>query len=593
MWSTPAKYVVEPDACAIDDIDANARIRPDHAAFARKVDGVWRPVTSRGFLDQVNALASGLVAAGIEPGDRVGLMSSTCYEWTLCDFAIWAAGAVTVPIYETSPPAQAAWILQDSGAVAAFAENDQCAAVLDQADVPGVTLRWQLDRDLDKLMATGRSRPAGPPADRRQAVGAAAPATIVYTSGTTGRPEGCVLTHDNLVAEVRNVALADGLAEQVLTESSSLLLFLPLAHIFARMVALVAVHNGTQLAHLSGPGDLAAELQQYRPTLILGVPRVFEKLHDSARFAAATAGHPRLFQLAETTAVAYSRALERGRPGLWLRGAHRLFERPVYTPLRAALGGHARYASSGGAPLGARLGHFLRGAGVTILEGWCLTETTSGSTLNLPSSQRMGTVGRRLPGCSVRIDTDGEVLVKGPNVFAGYWHDDEATAGMFDADGWLRTGDLGELDDGYLRIVGRKKDLIITASGKNVAPAPLEDQVRAHWLVGDCLVVGQGRPYIAALVTLDPDGFERWKHQHSLPATTAAADLRDDPALRAEIQTAIDTANRTVSRAEAIKRFRVLPPPFQIGAELTSSRKVRRDYAEARLAADIGELFSL
>ncbi|MCM4084354.1 AMP-dependent synthetase/ligase [Paractinoplanes hotanensis] len=592
VWSTPARYVAEPGVSAADDIVDNARVRPDHPAFARLVDGTWQSVTSKQFLDEVTSLASGLIAAGIGPGDRVGLMSSTRYEWTLCDFAIWTAGAISVPIYETSPPAQAEWILNDSGAVAVFAENDRCAAVLDAAATSPGLRRWQLDRDLDRLAAAGRTRPAAELAERRRMVGATTPATIVYTSGTTGRPKGCVLTHGNLVAEIRNVARADGVADGVLTEHSSLLLFLPLAHILARMVALVAVHNGTQLAHTSDLAGLADELPRYRPTIILGVPRVFEKLYDTARFIAVTGGHRHLFRAAESTAVAYSRSLETGRPGLPLRVAHRLFDRLVYAKVRATLGGRARHACSGGAPLGVRLGHFFRGCGVTVLEGWGLTETTSGTTLNLPAFQRIGTVGRPLPGCAVRVDADGEVLVKGPNVFAGYWRDAAATAGAFDTDGWLRTGDLGELDDGYLRITGRKKDLIVTASGKNVAPAPLEDRVRAHWLVGDCVVIGEARPYVAALVTLDPDGFARWKRQQGLAAAHGVAELLDHPNLVAEIQTAVDEANRTVSTAEGVRKFRVLAEPFQVGAELTPSQKVRREYVRSKLRPEIDELYA-
>jgi long-chain acyl-CoA synthetase len=592
MWSTPAEYTVEPDACATDDIVANARVRPDHEAFARQVGEGWRPVTSEQFLREVNELASGLITAGVEPGDRVAIMSGTSYRWTLCDFAIWTAGAVTVPIYETSPPAQAAWILSDSGAVAAFAGDDRCAAVLDAAATPALVHRWLMDRDLDRLAAAGRSLPDGLLADRRRDMRADTPATIVYTSGTTGRPRGCVLTHGNLVAEVRNVAYADGIADDVVTQDGRILIFLPLAHIFARVVSLVAVHNGTQVAHTSDLGNLPADLRAYRPTLVLAVPRVFEKLYDAAKLAAVTAGHRRLFRAAESVAVAYSRSLETGGPRLRLRFAQRFFDRLVYARLRAALGGQARYACSGGAPLSARLGHFFRGCGVTILEGWGMTETTSGTTLNLPASQRIGTVGRPLPGFAVRLDADGEVLTKGPNVFAGYWHDGQATAEVFDPGGWLRTGDLGTLDDGYLTITGRKKDLLITASGKNVAPAPLEDRIRAHWLVGDCLVLGDARPYITALVTLDPDGFARWKQQRGLPPNAEAADLRSEPGLLAEIQRVVDEANRTVSAAEGIKRFRILPQPFRVGVELTPSQKVRRQYVLTTMAAEIDDLYT-
>ncbi|MFJ9723106.1 AMP-dependent synthetase/ligase [Streptomyces sp. NPDC101209] len=591
-WYTPAEYVTSPRANATDDIVDNALHRPGHEAFARKEGGGWRTVTSRAFADEVMALAAGLMAAGIAPGDRIALMSGSRYEWMLCDFAIWTAGAVSVPVYETSSAEQVEWILRDSGARAAFVEGEERARVVTAAEVTSVRQVWRLDGGLGHLVELGRTVPRELVERRRRAVGADALATVVYTSGTTGRPRGCLISHGNLVAEVRNVAAADGITEKVLTDRTRLLVFLPPAHVLARVVALAAVHNGAQVAHTSDLGNLTTELRTYRPTLLLAVPRIFEKLRNTAQRTAVAGGHARMFRAAEATAVAYSEALDHGGPGLWLRARHRVFDRLVLAKLRAALGGHVAYACSGGAPLGAGLGHFMRGAGVTVLEGWGLTETASGVTLNLPGAQRIGSVGRPLPGCAVRIGPGDEVLVKGPNVFGGYLHDEEATAEAFDEEGWLRTGDVGQLDDGYLTITGRKKDLIVTAVGKNVAPAPLEDRLRAHWLIDQCVLVGDRRPYIGALITLDPEFVVWWGREHDRPRTHGVAELRDDPELRSAVQAAVDEANRTVSAAESIRRFRILSRGFAVGEELTPSQKVRRGYVAAKFAADIEALYA-
>jgi long-chain acyl-CoA synthetase len=592
-WSTPPRFVVPAEVNATDDVFDNATRRPDHAAFARSVDGVWRTVTAKQFADQVTALAAGLIATGIRPGDRIALMSATRYEWALCDFAILTVGAVTVPVYETSSAEQVAWILRDSDAAAVMVENAAQLAVVDAAGAASVRHRWLIDGgDLDTLAASGKSISAAEVQQRRREVSAERLASIVYSSGTTGRPKGCMISHRSLVAEVRNTAHAEGVSETVLTDRSSILLFLPLAHIFARAVQMAAVHNGTTIAHTGDLQHLPTTLREFRPTILLAVPRVFEKLFNTASQSAASAGHARLFRAAEATATAYSHSLDTGHTGLWLRLKRRAFDRLVYTKLRDAMGGRVTHAVSGGAPLGARLGHFLRGAGVTILEGYGLTETTAGVTLNLPSAQHIGSVGRPLPGCTVRVAADGEVLVKGPNVFAGYWHDEPATRQAFDAQGWLRTGDLGTLDNGYLTITGRKKDLIITASGKNVAPAFFEDRLRAHWLVDECLLVGDRRPYIAALLTLDPLAFVQWKQQHRKPAGATVAQLRHDPSLRATIQTAIDEVNQAVSHAEAIKQWQVLPDQFTLGDELTATQKLRREHVLAKLADEIDALYS-
>jgi len=591
--STPPRYAPAERANATDDIMDNARRRPAHPAFARRVDGVWSTVTSREFAEQVTALAAGLMAAGIAPGDRIALMSGTRYEWTLCDFAIWTAGAVTVPIYETSSAAQVAWILADSGAVAAFVEGERYATVVQQVRPPSTRSLWRIDGDdLTELTASGRAVPRDQVERRRRNICADDLASIVYTSGTTGRPRGCMITHGNLVAETRNVAGADGIADTVVNENTRLLLFLPLAHILARAVALVAIRNGAQLAHTSDVKNLPTYLTEYRPTLILAVPRVFEKLCHTAEHTARAAGHARLFRTAEATAVAYSEHLQTGHPGTWLRLKRRVFDVFVYAKLRAALGGQVTYACSGGAPLGPRLGHFLRGAGVTVLEGWGATETTAGVTLNLPAACRIGTVGRPVPGSTVRIGPGDEILVKGPNVFRGYFNDEPATAEAFDPDGWFSTGDLGRLDDGYLSITGRKKDIIITAGGKNVAPAVLEDRLRAHWLIDQCLIVGDRRPYIGALITLDPDVLAEWKREHAKTHIADLTDLRHDPDLRAAVQQAVDEANLAVSATEAIKRFRILASPFTVGDELTPTQKVRRRHVLTKLADEVEALYA-
>jgi long-chain acyl-CoA synthetase len=591
-WATPPRFVVPADINAADDVADNASRRPDHAAFARKIDGGWHTVTARQFADQVTALAAGLIAAGIQPGDRIALMSSTRYEWALCDYAILTVGAVTVPIYETSSAEQVAWILRDSDATAIIVESGSLLAVVEEAHVESVRRRWVIDGgDLGALAASGASVPAEQVEQRRRGVAAAQLASIVYTSGTTGPPKGCMISHGSLAAEVRNTASAEGIRESVLTDRASILLFLPLAHIFARVVQFAAVHNGTCISHTSDLQHLPAELHDVSPTIVLAVPRVFEKLYNTAQHKAAAAGHAKLFRAADATATAYSQSLDRGGPGPWLRIKRRVFDRLVYGKLRDAMGGRVAHAVSGGAPLGARLGHFLRGAGVIILEGYGLTETTAGVTLNLPAALRIGSVGRPLPGCAVRIAADGEVLVKGPNVFSGYWRNEQATDEAFDGQGWLCTGDLGQLDDGYLTITGRKKDLIITASGKNVAPAFLEDRLRAHWLIDECVLVGDRRPYIAALVTLDPQAFTQWKQDHHKPLDATVAQMRQDPELAATIQTAIDGVNSAVSRAEAIKRWRVLPGQFAVGDELTATQKVRREHVLAKLADDIDALY--
>ena len=592
QYSTPPADDVAVDANAADDVFEWAARRPEHLSFAHKVEGKWRSVTARQFAERVLAVSAGLVAAGIRPGDRVGLIGETSYEWAVCDYAVWAAGAVTVPVYPSSSPAQIGWILNDSAAAAVLVQDERmCSVVLDVRPACADRVWAVAGGGLDALAALAEAGPEQAGACGRRSAPADSPATIVYTSGTTGRPKGCVLTHRNLVAEVHSVLAAEGVAEEVLTENTKLLLFLPLAHIFARVVLLAAVRAGSEVAFTHDLTHLTRDLAEVRPDLIVVVPRVLEKLYNTAARKAINAGHQRVFEAAADTAIAYSRALTEGRPSWQLRARRLAFDRLVYAKLRATLGGRVRYAASGGAPLDARIGHFMRGAGVNVLEGWGMTETSAAVTLNLPARQRLGTVGPPLPGAAVRVE-EGRILVKGPAVFSGYWNDERATREAFDAQGWLRTGDLGELRDGYLTVVGREKDLIVTSVGKNVAPAPFEDRLAAHWLIDQCVVVGDNRPYIGALIILDPESFAAWKLQEHRATGATVADLRDDPALRGVIQAAINEVNAEVSQAEAIRRFRIVPARFTVGDQLTPTQKTRRLVVLGQLAHEVDALYS-
>ena len=594
--SVAAHYVATRDENLTDDVFDHAAQWPDQQGFSRRVGERWEPVTYREFADEVVKVAAGLMAFGVGAGDRVALLSRTRFEWMVCDFAIWAAGGVTVPVYETSSAEQVEWILGDSGAVAAIVETEDHAKTVAQVRIGLPELRevWVLDAGgMDELITAGRKLPAEAVLERRRTVTSDALATIIYTSGTTGRPKGCSITHANLLAEVHNVCTADGVQELVFNQHTRTLHFLPLAHILARSIQLAAVHNRVHLAHTGDIKNVAPQLVEFKPTSVLSVPRVFERIYNTAKHKAAAEGKARIFAMADATAVDYSKARDAGGAGFVLKLKHTVFDHLVYTKLRAAIGGDVRWAVSGGAPLGARLGHFFRGIGITVLEGYGLTETCAGITLNLPDAQHIGSVGRPIPGCSVRIADDGEVLLKGGNVFVGYWHNDEATREVFDADGWFRSGDLGELDgDGYLTITGRKKDIIVTSSGKNVAPTVLEDRLRSHWLVSQCLVVGDARPFIAALITIDADAFEQWKTEAGKQADATVADLREDPDLLAALQAAVDDANKAVSSAEAIKKFRVLEGDFtEEGGELTPTLKVKRNVVFATFGDEVDALY--
>ncbi|WP_030488907.1 AMP-dependent synthetase/ligase [Micromonospora chokoriensis] len=599
-FSVPPIVTVGDAANLTDPVWDNAEVAPDTVQFARptpSADGTataWAEVTCLQFRDEVAAVARGLIAAGIEPGVRVALMSRTRYEWTLLDYAIWAVGAVTVPIYETSSAEQAAWILEDSNAVAVVVETEAHAALIAgvRHRLPELGQVWQIDLGgVDELVTTGAAVELAEVERRRKAVRANDLATIIYTSGTTGRPKGCVLTHRNMYADVAN---AVPVLPNLFNAGASTLLFLPLAHAFARLIQIGVVQARATMAHCADTKNLVAELQAFRPTFVLSVPRVFEKVYNAAKQKAEADGKGNIFARAEQVAIAYSEALETpGGPGLALRAQHVVFDRLVYRKLRAALGGRCRDAISGGAPLGARLGHFFRGIGVTVLEGYGLTETSPAAAANLPTGTRIGSVGRPLPGVTVRIEDDGEILISGELVFAGYWRNETATAEAISTDGWFRTGDLGQLDsDGYLSITGRKKELIVTAAGKNVAPAVLEDLVRAHPLISQCVVVGDRKPFIAALVTVDEEALPTWLEGAGMPLDTSVEQLREHEGLRKEIQAAIDTANQAVSKAEAIKVFRVLPRDFtEATGELTPSLKVKRQVVHKTYAAEIADIY--
>jgi long-chain acyl-CoA synthetase len=595
--SVPVIYVVKPTDNITDDVFEHAGDSPDAVGLKRKVNGIWTPVTWREFAEQVRSIAAGFIAAGIQPGDRVGLMSRTRFEWTVLDYAILTAGGVTVPIYPTSSLAQVEWILGDSGAVAVVVETDEHAEKIAEARhrLPALAHVWEIDGGrfggLPDIAARGARITPEQAEERRHSRGAGDLAEIVYTSGTTGRPKGCMLTHGNLVANARNCMQNDGF-QRVFNEHHSTLLFLPLSHSYAQLIQYGAIYSGTVLG-LADMTDAVPELLAYQPTAVLSVPRLWEKAYNSAQHKAIAEGHGKIFARAEAVAIAYSQALDTGGPSIGLRLQHALFDRLVYSKLRAALGGKVQYAWSAAAPLGTRLGHFFRGCGITILEGYGLTETSPATNSNTPDKQKVGTVGRPIPGCTIRIAPDGEVLVKGHMLFQGYWNNEAATKEMIDEDGWLHTGDLGTLDDeGFLTITGRKKDLIITSAGKNVAPAVLEDRLRAHWLVSECLVVGDARPYIAVLVAGDVEAFSQWKADNGKPQASTFADLRDDPALQAEIQAAVDEANKAVSHAEAIKKFTILDEEFtEAGGQLTPTMKVRRHVVMEQFAAQIAALY--
>jgi len=569
-----------------------AWFEPERIMLSRPLGEGWQPVTAREFETEVRTAAKGLIAAGIQIGDRVAIMSRTRYEWTILDFAIWYAGGVVVPVYDTSSAEQIDWILNDSGSVGMIVETPTLRELVETVRPAHTRHVWTMtDGVLDILTASGAHIGDDEIDRRRNSLVPDTLATLIYTSGTTGKPKGVSLTHGNFLSECGNVV--QGAKDLFLKPDGSTLLFLPVAHVFGRMVQIGAVTAGLHLAHCSDPvGRLSADLASFKPTFVLAVPRIFEKIYNGAEAKAEAAGKGDIFRKAAAVAIAYSEGLDSKKISLSLRLKHALFDKLVFSKIRTAVGGRVEAAISGGAPLGARLGHFYRGAGITILEGYGLTETTAGATLNLSSALRVGSVGKPIPGTSIKIAEDGEVLIRGPIVMRGYWQNDAANSEVFDADRWFKTGDLGKLDDdGYLFIVGRKKELIVTAGGKNVAPAVLEDRLRSHPLVSQCVVVGDARPFIGALITIDQESLKSWVVANKKQGASMA-DLSVDPQLISVIQTAVDETNKAVSKAESIRKFRILTTDFTIaGGQLTAKLSVKRHVIAKEFASEIETLY--
>ncbi|HEY5222113.1 MAG TPA: long-chain fatty acid--CoA ligase [Microbacteriaceae bacterium] len=589
QFDAPALVAADPGANITDLLIDRVALTPDAALFSVPAGDGWSDVTSTEFLRQVRALAKGLIASGIEPGDKIGLMCRTRYEWTLIDFAVLFAGAILVPVYETSSPSQVQWNLTDSGASALIVETPEHFARFDEVhpDLPLIDKVWQIDLgDLDKLVEAGTDVDDAEVERRRGLARAADIATLIYTSGSTGRPRGCVLTHANFVELSRNSALE---LKEVLEDpnGASTLLFITTAHVFARFISILCVHAGVRVGHQPDTRQLLPALASFKPTFLLAVPRVFEKVYNSAEQKADAGGRGGIFRKAAAVAVAYSQAGEAGSIPFGLRLKYMLYNTLVYGKLRAAMGGNVKYAVSGSAPLGAHLGHFFHSLGIVILEGYGLTETTAPATVNLATRSKIGTVGPALPGVSVRVADDGEISVKGINVFKEYWNNPEATEAALH-DGWFLTGDLGSFDsDGFLTITGRKKEIIVTAGGKNVSPAALEDPIRANSLVSQVIVVGDKKPFIAALITLDAEMLPAWLSNKGLDPHMSVADASTHPAVLEELQKAVDIANSRVSRAESIRKFVVLPVEFsEDSGHLTPKLSIKRqvildDYADA------------
>jgi len=594
-FDIPAIVPPAPDDNITDLLERRVAETPDKPLFAVPDGDAWRDITAADFRTQVIALAKGFVAAGIEPGEKVGFLARTTYDWTLVDFALFYAGAVMVPIYETSSASQIEWILSDSGAIACLVESAEHAARLDQVrgNLPLIRETWQMQAgDLDRIAAAGADVPDEEIERRRNLAKGADIATLIYTSGSTGRPKGCVLTHSNFVELSRNSAKS--LREVVEVPGASTVLFITTAHVFARFISILNVHAGVKTGHQPDTKRLVEALGTFKPTFLLAVPRVFEKVYNSAEQKAEAGGKGKIFRTAAAVAVEHSRRLQEGEKiPFGMKVKFKLFDKLVYSKLRDAMGGRVVYAISGSAPLGPRLGHFFHSLGVTILEGYGLTETTAPATVNQPRNSKIGTVGPALPGVGVRVAEDGEVQVRGINVFKEYWRNPEATAEAFDGE-WFKTGDLGSFDSqGFLTITGRKKEIIVTAGGKNVAPAALEDPVRGNPIVGQIVVVGDQKPFISALVTLDPEMLPTWLANNGLDGSMSLAEAATHPAVRAEIQRAIDRANEGVSRAESIRKFTILDTEWtEASGHLTPKLSIKRNVILKDFADTIEELYA-
>ena len=579
FYDVPIKVNTDPSLNASDLLLERAAINPLHALFSRQnPDGNWRDVTSQDFLNEVRSLAKGLIAQGIKPGDAVAIMSRTRYEWTMIDFAIWFAGAVGVPIYESSAAGQIEWILNDSDSIALFIEDEEHLERFNQikSNTKKVKHVWRIDsKDFSGLHKDGEKIGDDQLEKARSNAGLSDLASIVYTSGTTGNPKGCELTHKNFVDHAKNAAAE---IPEIANDKQSSLIFLPLAHILARYVSVLCLHSGIRVGHLSDSKQVAQVLPAFKPTFILAVPRVFEKIYNGAELRAETGGKGKIFRSAAEVAIDYSKALDsKSGPSLGLKVKHKLFDRLLYGKLRAAMGGNVKYAISGGAPLGARLGHFYRGIGLIVLEGYGLTETAAAAVIGRVAWQKIGKVGRALPGTGIKIADDGEIWLRGINVMRGYWRNEAATREAFVED-WFRTGDLGEIDeDGFLTITGRKKEMLVTAGGKNVAPAPIEDPLRAHPLVGQVVVIGDDKPFISALISLDPEMVPVWAQNNGIEEKLTLAEATRHPAIIAEIQKAVDEVNKLFSKAEQMRSFEILDLELtEASGHLTPSLKIKR-----------------
>jgi long-chain acyl-CoA synthetase len=590
--TTPALIPIDTVGNLTNLIAERAWFEPERVVASRPLGDGWQAVSAKEFEEEIKSVAKGLVASGISIGDRVAIMSRTRYEWTILDFAIWYAGAVSVPIYETSSAEQIDWILNDSAAVAIIVETQSLAELAKPVMPVACKNIWNItDNALAILAAAGKSITDDEISKRRDALKPETLATLIYTSGTTGKPKGVQLTHGNFQAECGNVVNA--LSDLFLKAGGSTLLFLPVAHVFGRLVQIGAVMAGLHLSHCSDTTKLLSDLATFKPTFVLAVPRIFEKIYNGAEAKAEAAGKGKIFHKAAETAISYSKALDTKRISPLLKIKHGVFDKLVYSKIRTSLGGKVEAAISGGAPLGDRLGHFFRGAGIRVLEGYGLTETTGASNVNTTASHRVGSVGKPIPGATIKIAEDGEILIKGAVVMQGYWQNDAANAEVFTKDNYFKSGDLGKLDDeGYLYITGRKKELIVTAGGKNVAPAVLEDRLRSNPLISQCMVVGDNKPFIAALITLDPDSIKPWSVANKKEGASIA-DLAKDPTLLSAIQSAVDETNKAVSKAESIRKFTVLPIDFTIaGGHLTAKLSVKRHVVAQQFTREIDELFA-
>ncbi len=591
-FHTPALVKADPKANATATLLDRVRDTPTTALFSVPDGAGWKDITSAEFHQQVVALAKGFIAAGIKKGDRVALMCKTRYEWTLIDYAMWFAGGALVPVYETSAPSQIQWILEDSEAVALIVETPEHRARFDEisADAPFIHHTWEINAgDLESLIAEGERISDDEVEKRRSSLHGDDLATLIYTSGSTGKPKGCVLTHSNFLELSRNTTAK---LPEILNPTSSVLLFITTAHIFARFISILCVQAGVKVGHQADTTLLLPAMQSFKPTFLLAVPRVFEKVYNSAEQKAEAGGKGKIFRAAAETAVEYSKAEMAGHIPLGLKMKFALLDKLVLSKLRAALGGRCTYAISGSAPLGDRLAHFFHALGLVVLEGYGLTETTAPISINLPSKFKIGTVGPALPGCSVRLGEDDEIEAAGINIFKEYWKNPKATADTFD-DGWFKTGDIGTIDeDGYITITGRKKEILVTAGGKNVAPAYLEDPIRANPVISQVVAVGDAKPFISALITLDPEMLPMWLTNNKLDPAMSIEEATTNPAIIAEVQKAVDRANARVSRAESIRKFTILPIQFtEDSGHLTPKMSIKRNVIVKDFASDLDAMY--